>query len=499
MLGGRESQFSFTCGLIIERCAKGKLLSLLVLTQRHRAWVCSLTLALLCHQLCWGQGGLPLKWYNRNLPAPADFQLISCAYGNGTFVAMGRDGRVLTSQNGAYWTQSKSLTGSFGNVAFGNGRFWALAETGVYAESSIYTSTNGIDWEKLGWSGYVPGSIMAAEGRVLALGYNASILTSENDGVTWHTTQPLGNGYAATIGNGLFVVAISAMSPEFATVYTSTNGIDWASTVPLAPLKRVVGLLWVNGTFVATVAWGEPTSTGAVMTSPDGLNWSPLIPIANEYPFGIAYGNGLFVVGNWCSTNLNQWQAMDFTAVTNRIDMGSVTYGAGTFLAVGGNVVLQSDYLETIPPTVGVQPKSTVVYEGERAFFAVAAFGTPPLNYQWRHDKEPITNATNATFALENARSADAGSYDVVVSNAGGSTTSLAAQLEVSWLSIAQFAGLRLSGEVGTTLRIEYVDSGASTNWLLLTNVLLSASPYIWIDYDSANYPRRFYRAARPQ
>jgi hypothetical protein len=230
--------------------------------------------------------------------------------------------------------------------------------------------------------------------------------------------------------------------------------------------------------------------------------------VEGRYPLRLAHGNGLFLVGDaqyegwfggWCSTNLVNWQAMDFADVTNVTNLsGGIFYGAGAFVWGGENVILQSGYADTTPPVVGVPPKSTAVYEGERAVFTVTAFGTPPLSYQWRHEGIPIPGATNANIAIDGTQPADAGTYDVVVTNPAGTATSPPAKLEVSWLSIARFAGLRLSGQVGSTLRIEYLESLSSTNWLFLTNVIIPVSPYVWIDYDSPSHPMRFYRAARP-
>lgn len=50
--------------------------------------------------------------------------------------------------------------------------------------------------------------------------------------------------------------------------------------------------------------------------------------------------------------------------------------------------------------------------------------GTGPLSYQWLFNGQPIANATNATFLLTNAGSADLGAYQLVASNSGGAATS---------------------------------------------------------------------------
>ena len=59
----------------------------------------------------------------------------------------------------------------------------------------------------------------------------------------------------------------------------------------------------------------------------------------------------------------------------------------------------------------------------------MTATGAAPLYYQWRLNASNILNATNATLALNDARTSDAGGYDVIVSNAVGSVTSQVATL----------------------------------------------------------------------
>ena len=48
----------------------------------------------------------------------------------------------------------------------------------------------------------------------------------------------------------------------------------------------------------------------------------------------------------------------------------------------------------------------------------------------------------------------------------------------------------------GSTYQIEYLnEAGGGTTWQQLTTLTLTTSPAVWIDLDSINHPRRFYRA----
>jgi hypothetical protein len=55
--------------------------------------------------------------------------------------------------------------------------------------------------------------------------------------------------------------------------------------------------------------------------------------------------------------------------------------------------------------------------------------------------------------------------------------------------------GWRYTDAVGTKHQIEYVAEATGwTNWQALTNLVLPASPYLFLDYDSLNVPVRVYR-----
>lgn len=83
-------------------------------------------------------------------------------------------------------------------------------------------------------------------------------------------------------------------------------------------------------------------------------------------------------------------------------------------------------------PQIVTQPANATVYEENNATFEVSVTGTAPFSYQWRRNGVNILNATDPTYTLLSTQLANTGeSYDVVVSNAGGSATSNSAMLTV--------------------------------------------------------------------
>jgi uncharacterized delta-60 repeat protein len=88
--------------------------------------------------------------------------------------------------------------------------------------------------------------------------------------------------------------------------------------------------------------------------------------------------------------------------------------------------------LTVVDPLITSQPVSRNANAGDTVGFSVTAAGTAPLGYQWRRDGAAVAGATAASLTLTNVQGTDAGGYDVVVSNAFGSVTSVVALLTVN-------------------------------------------------------------------
>jgi hypothetical protein len=80
---------------------------------------------------------------------------------------------------------------------------------------------------------------------------------------------------------------------------------------------------------------------------------------------------------------------------------------------------------------ITAQPADQAAVVGGTADFTVKAFGSPPLNYQWRGPAGSINGATSSSLTLTNVQLNDSGVYSVTVSNSLGSVTSSNATLSV--------------------------------------------------------------------
>lgn len=126
----------------------------------------------------------------------------------------------------------------------------------------------------------------------------------------------------------------------------------------------------------------------------------------------------------------------------------SLASGAGTFAAsnaasttftLGSEpATVRANYAALQPPAIISGPTGQTAAVGTNVQFLITATGAAPLAYQWRKDGQPIANggnrsgATSAQLALTTLTAADAGAYDVVVTNAVGAVTSAVAYLVVT-------------------------------------------------------------------
>ncbi|MDX2188612.1 MAG: DUF5010 C-terminal domain-containing protein [Bacteroidota bacterium] len=83
-------------------------------------------------------------------------------------------------------------------------------------------------------------------------------------------------------------------------------------------------------------------------------------------------------------------------------------------------------------PSINSQPNNATAPQGGSVTFNVQASGNPSPSYQWYKNNNVISGANASSLSINNAQSADAGSYKVVVSNSQGSVTSNTVNLTVN-------------------------------------------------------------------
>lgn len=100
---------------------------------------------------------------------------------------------------------------------------------------------------------------------------------------------------------------------------------------------------------------------------------------------------------------------------------GYVTTGEG----VGPGIFFCAALCPAVPRFM-VQPADQSAFVGGAATFTARAYGFPAPSWQWRFAGQNLAGQTTSTLALSNLTLAQAGAYQVVVSNASGSATNQA-------------------------------------------------------------------------
>lgn len=150
-----------------------------------------------------------------------------------------------------------------------------------------------------------------------------------------------------------------------------------------------------------------------------------------------------------------------------------------------------------VPPILGGSPHSQTVEEGAVTRLAVQATGFPAPCYQWYfNDTNLLADGTNAVFRITAAQASMAGSYSVIIFNAGGSITTAPVLLQViSPVNRRTVPGLRLPGSVGDRVNLEWAASlAAPSTWIPLETIQMSDVAQYWFDLSLPLPPQRFYR-----
>ena len=250
----------------------------------------------------------------------------------------------------------------------------ASSETETTASSETETSTN-----------YALEGNFSDAVNFLAVGYNGTILTSEN-GETWTSrsnSNVIGSLFGATYGNGVFVITGNDGT------YTSSDGISWTRTGEGSrkvlysngkfvggPGYSTDGTNWSSGCSGWGIAYGDgkyvyvPYSYGDHTYSTDGVNCQSSNKIPNSYLaensgylWDLAYGNGMFVAaaGNGNSFYVTSpdginWTPRTFSRSGHR--MSTISYVNGKFVGVGGggSISVSSDGINWTESQVSSDP-----------------------------------------------------------------------------------------------------------------------------------------------
>ncbi len=202
---------------------------------------------------------ITLSWQARQSGMSQD--LLSLAWADTRFVAVGTHGSVLISPDGLTWTPEHSgVSQDLWDISWSGNILVAVGTAGT-----IITSPNGVTWT-VQHSGVSQDlwSVTYSDGyHFIATGTGGTILTS-TDGITWtlHHSNP-GLILDVAVWSGSLKVVVG----ENGTILTSPDGSTW--TVQHSSISQLFeAVTWSKSQFVIV---GE---NGTILTSPDGSNWT---------------------------------------------------------------------------------------------------------------------------------------------------------------------------------------------------------------------------------
>lgn len=336
-----------------------------------------------------------VNWEKINIGNPANLlRLEGITYGDGTYMLVGRldeyASAIYTSTDGTTWTEKAAIPHNLRDVAFGDGKFVAVGRPGKI----MVSDDNGASWQTIvpvypDKKSYYLQSITYADDKFVAVGMGSDtgqdrggIMTSA-DGVNWEFPYTDANNYIRDVayGGGNFVaVGGKDSGPPF--ICTSPNGTIWspqdASALTFSSLYAVK---YAGGKFVAVGRTHSGYSAYAA-TSPNGSAWSD--NTASGLPgFNTLASNGT----SWVATNGmgNIYRSSDGPTSWNYMTKGStntlndVAYnGSDLYVAVGeaGTIQTSGDGVTwTIQTSGTTQNLNKVDFMGGQ-FIAVGKNGT---------------------------------------------------------------------------------------------------------------------------
>jgi hypothetical protein len=222
-----------------------------------------------------------ISWTSRTSGVTSALRGVSS--GNGTILAVGSGGTAITSPDGITWSTRDPRTSAFlSGAAFGNGVFVAVGGSGT-----VRFSADGVNWD---FGLQVPTSffqsVTFADGRFIAVGASGRIITSTN-GQSWTlvtsgtTTYLTGITYAANkfIATGFGGTTLISDTGTSGWTFRTSGTFEWLKFVTSSPSGHAVAV----------------GAAGTIVTSSDGVTWSPASSGLTDDIDAVAYGAGLFV------------------------------------------------------------------------------------------------------------------------------------------------------------------------------------------------------------
>ena len=280
-------------------------------------------------------------------------QISDVAWNGSVFCVIGvafKDGglytKIATSTDGVTWIRRYGLNGVFTTLECMNGQFCAIGAGGLSA-----TSLDGINWTNSNalsfteWGTTNPIVLEKFADRFWAIGYGGKVVSSL-DGINWvYQPNVSGLSYIGISWSGTQFCAVD----NYGLVRTSPDGVEWQSWSELyealntasggdSNLVRVDSITW-SGTHFCIISGNNQT----IMTSPDGIVWTYLSNVVQEWDSESEYkskivwaGSKFFVTTEYSQSVFSSSDGITWTNLPIAF-LPSVIVNTGNQIFIGGS------------------------------------------------------------------------------------------------------------------------------------------------------------------
>jgi hypothetical protein len=372
--------------------------------------------------------------------------LVSVAYGEGRFVAVGGEGSngiILTSTDGEFW-QLQLVDAALADVTYADGRFLIVGGSPFGSGISL-TSEDGLYFDSpAGDQGLDRRMDGVACGNGVCVAVGSGVFVSDDGGLTW-TNATVGpreviarhaqrqgtlvgvgsGGVILTTTNGLTFTdqrvredagwfGVCAGEPGFVAVGIkgalafSADGMTWSDRVG-ATAGNLWSVAYGNGIYVA-VAWeAEGPAHGYFVTSPDGWNWTERRPFSQTYINRvIAFGAGRFVAGGYDGKYFTSTNGLDWSERSTGTSghLATVAHVNGRFLGFAPGGTLHSDDGLAWTFAAGEVPNAGAVAHGNGVYLAVTrnwpdVLWSSPDGVHWQREPIGMRDLSSVVYAYD--------------------------------------------------------------------------------------------------
>ena len=368
-------------------------------------------------------------------------------------VAAGRVHTMYVETDGTLWAMGYKVNGQLGDGKDANLEFRStpvqvatgVASVAAGADHTMYVKTDGTLWAtgsnaqgQLGNGGNSTSTtpVQVATGVASVAAGRVHTMYVKTDGTLW----AMGDNRYGQLGDGTTTNRSSA-------VRVATGVASLAAGGDHTMYVKTDGPLWAMG-YNLFGQLGDGTTT----------NRSSAVRVAT----GVASVSAGRVHTMHVKTDGTLW-AMGYN-LFGRLGDGTIT-NRSTAVNIYKGLLSDAATLAFVP-AIATQLSSSTVISGGAASFSVVATGTSPLAYQWKKDGSSISGATSSTYTIASTKTADAGSYTVVVTNSAGSVTSNSTVLTIIAPRLYSLA-VRTALEAKQILIVGFTMSGGAKNVLL--------------------------------